>query len=163
MKVRIEEKILNILEPSLKELGFEVISLRYYKEGKMILQITIDRIDGKVSVSDCQKVSKYVSVLLNVENIILDDYLLEITSAGIERELTKINDYEKFKGNTIKIYLNQLILGRKNFLGKLKGLWKELILLELPLFTLMLPIYTVQKAHIVLTDDMYKHLLNNKF
>ena len=53
MKVRIEEKILNILEPSLKELGFEVISLRYYKEGKMILQITIDRIDGKVSVSDC--------------------------------------------------------------------------------------------------------------
>ena len=115
-----EEKIRLLVEPVIDSLGLELVKVNFQGGSRKVLEILIDRKDGnKVQVKDCREVSKNVSAILDVEDIIKDKYFLEVASAGIERPLVKLQDFERFLGREIRLKLKEPHNGKISFKGKL--------------------------------------------
>lgn len=94
-----------------------------------VLRIYIDK-PGGVSHGDCQAVSNQAGTLLDVEDLIPNRYVLEVSSPGIERGLYKRADYERFSGSRVKVKTSQPIDGQRNFRGKLMGLVGDSVSLD---------------------------------
>ena len=78
--------------------------------------------DRDMTVEDCEKISRHVATLLDVDDPISSAYVLEISSPGMDRPLTRIEDFERFSGELAKITLRQMLVGRRRFAGRLAGL-----------------------------------------
>ena len=116
------EAISKIIERVAAREGLELV--HWEKVGprnNFVLRIYIDK-PGGVSHGDCQAVSNQVGTLLDVEDLIPDRYVLEVSSPGIERGLYKRADYQRFAGSRIKVKTSEPIDGQRNFRGKLIGL-----------------------------------------
>ena len=115
------EAINKIIERVAAREGLELVHWEAVgPRNNFVLRIYIDKPDG-VSHGDCEAVSHQVSTLLDVEDLILNRYILEVSSPGIERGLYKLPDYERFSGNRIKVRTSEPIDGQRNFRGKLIG------------------------------------------
>jgi ribosome maturation factor RimP len=95
-----------------------------------VLRIFIDK-EGGVTHGDCEVVSHQVSTLLDVEDLVADSYMLEVSSPGVDRPLYKRTDYERFTGNKVKLKTQQPINGQRNFQGRLLGIDGDTVKLEL--------------------------------
>lgn len=163
-----EEKILSVIENTIKDLGFEIVKLIFVGLGDTKkLEILIDRTDSKnISIGDCRTVSKHVSVLLDVEDIIPDKYFLEVRSAGMERPLTKQADYQKFLNREVKILLHAPVNDTKKLQGVIVAVINDLITLKLESKldseTIELKFSDIKKANLVVTDEMFRNILNKK-
>ena len=78
-----------------------------------------------MTVKDCEKISRHVATLLDVDDPISSAYVLEVSSPGIDRPLTRVEDFERFAGELVKITLRQMLDGRRRFAGRLSGLNKS--------------------------------------
>jgi len=94
-----------------------------------VLRIFIDKAGG-VTLGDCERVSHQVGTLFDVEDLIPNQYTLEVSSPGIERGLYKPADYERFTGSRVKLRTAQPINGQRNFKGKLLGISGDFVSLE---------------------------------
>lgn len=116
-----------LAEPLLDSLGLELVDIEYKKEGHgMILRLFIDK-PGGVMLDDCAVVSRELSELLDVEDIIHTYYNLEVSSPGLNRPLKKEADYERYIGRLVKIRTFEMFPDdagnrRKTFLGELLGI-----------------------------------------
>jgi ribosome maturation factor RimP len=91
-----EQRVTNLIESTVTTLGFDIVKVIIHGTSTKVVEILIERIDGeKVQVNDCQIVSRNISAVLDVEDIIPGKYFLEVSSAGVERPLVKITDFEK--------------------------------------------------------------------
>lgn len=126
---KIEEKISNLV----KELDCEVVRIAFLGSGNYkTLQIMIERIDRTpVTISDCEKVSKAVSIHLDVMDPIKDKYNLEVSSTGIDRPLVKAKDFIRFCGNPVVVKTYDLKNERKIFKGILEFATENGIRLDL--------------------------------
>ena len=106
----VEEQIRDTLSLRLKKLGYHLIRVKLINiNTKKTLQIMAERIkDKKMDIEDCVFLSKHISTFLEVYDPISSSYVLEVSSGGLARPLTMIDDYEQFKYNKAKIYANQL-------------------------------------------------------
>ena len=112
---------MNMFEPVVSGLGYELAGLEYRPNPNYgLLRVYIDK-EGGVNVDDCAKVSRQISGILDVEDPIPGHYNLEVSSLGINRPLFKLADYEKFAGNKAKIQLDSLYEGRRKFHCVIKG------------------------------------------
>ena len=99
------EILLKLLEPAAEALGYELVELEFHPQGRGgLLRIFIDRTGG-VTVDDCEKVSRQVSSVLDVEDPIPGAYTLEVSSPGLDRPLRKETDYVRFAGEQAKLEL----------------------------------------------------------
>ena len=105
------------LEPVLSGLGYELVMLE--RAGRGLMRIFIDK-PGGVTIDDCVKVSNHLSHLFTVENIDYDR--LEVSSPGIDRPLTKPQDYERFAGEQVTLKLRVPMENRRRLVGQLVGL-----------------------------------------
>ena len=147
----IEEQIKGILFLRLKKLGYHLIRVKLIKlSEKKTLQIMAERIkDKKMDIGDCVFLSKHISTFLEVDDPISSSYSLEVSSGGVARPLTIIDDYESFKDNKAKIVLKEKFLGKKTYKGFLKGVDKEgKILLETENHKIKLNFFEIEKANI---------------
>lgn len=94
-----------------------------------VLRIFIDK-PGGVTLGDCERVSNQVGTLFDVEDLIPNQYTLEVSSPGIERGLYKPADYERFTGSRVKLRTAQPIDGQRNFKGVLLGISGDIVSLE---------------------------------
>ena len=94
-----------------------------------VLRIFIDK-PGGVTINDCERVSNQVGTLFDVEDLIPNQYTLEVSSPGIERGLYKPADYERFTGSRVKLRTAAPINGQRNFKGKLLGISGDIVSLE---------------------------------
>ena len=120
----VETKISQIIEAAIEELGFSLVRVLYSggKAGRNQLQIMAEpKKDREMTVEDCQMISRHVSALLDVEDPIPSAYVLEVSSPGIDRPLTRLTDYERFQGELAKITLRLMQNGRRRFNGRLGG------------------------------------------
>jgi ribosome maturation factor RimP len=116
---KITDKIVNLIEPVLIDMGFELVGVEYISSGKhSVLRIYIDS-DTGIGVDDCEKVSRQVSAIFDVEDPISSHYNLEVSSPGIERPLFKLSHYQRFLGNEIKLRLVRPINGQRKFSGSI--------------------------------------------
>jgi ribosome maturation factor RimP len=120
----VETKISQIIESAVEELGFSLVRVLYSggQAGRNQLQIMAEpKEDREMTVEDCQMISRHVSALLDVEDPISGAYLLEVSSPGIDRPLTRLADYDRFSGELAKLTLRRMQDGRRRFNGRLGG------------------------------------------
>ena len=122
------DQLTDLITPILDDLGLELVDLEYKREGRdLFLRIFIDKTGG-VNLDDCAGLSREVSALLEVENLITDAYRLEVSSPGMDRPLKRPADFERFIGERVKIKSKESIdpdsrgHNRKTFVGELLGL-----------------------------------------
>ena len=135
-KVDTVERITSVAQPLLDSLGLELVELEYRKEGHgMVLRLFIDK-PGGILLDDCAEVSRELSELLDVEEIIESNYNLEVSSPGLNRPLTKPSDYERYAGKLVKVRTFEMVSDdagnkRKTFLGVLQGMEDGVVILSL--------------------------------
>ena len=122
--------------PILDSLGIELVDLEFRKEGPgMVLRLFIDK-PGGILLDDCSAVSRELSELLDVEEIVPCHYTLEVSSPGLNRPLTKPADYDRYVGKLVKVRTYEMVTDaagnrRKTFLGQLEGLKDGIIHIRL--------------------------------
>ena len=109
------------------QLGYELVDLEIINHGQL-LRVFIDKLDS-INIDDCVAVSNQLNHVLSVEEDIVYDRL-EVSSPGMDRVIKKLNDYERFKDERVKIKTRLPILERRNFSGVIKGIKGNIILLE---------------------------------
>lgn len=125
-KMKITDIVERELAEFLPENGMELFMTEYVKEGKdWYLRIFIDKLEGSVSIDDCQLVSGYIGDRLDEIDPIEKNYFLEVSSPGLDRPLIKDSDYVKYKGEVIDIMLYKALDGFKQYSGILQGLNEE--------------------------------------
>lgn len=104
---QIEQRIFERLEPSVNAIGYTIVRLRFSRgKHKGDIQIMVEGVDGKgATIGDCENISKHVSLILEVYDELLNckSYNLEVSSPGINRPLTRIEDFKKYVGHEVKI------------------------------------------------------------
>lgn len=124
----ISQKITALIEPTLHTMGLDLVQVNFKKTGKWVLEVIIERTDGApVAIEDCVDASHEISALLDVEDPIDRSYHLEVSSPGLDRPLLKVGDYERFKGENVKIKTFAPLEGRRKFKGVLLGIQGEIV------------------------------------
>jgi ribosome maturation factor RimP len=148
----IGDELERLIEPTIVGLGYELSDLEVKLNGRDgIVRIFIDRLPDGVGVDDCETVSRQVSALLDVEDPIPGNYTLEVSSPGLDRRLKKIEHFERFMGEMVRIKLRFPLDGRRNFRGTLKTANSENIEVEADGKVFRLPLATIESARLVPT------------
>ncbi|MBN2631266.1 MAG: ribosome maturation factor RimP [Rhodobacteraceae bacterium] len=165
-KTAIDRRLADIVGPVIEGLGFELVRIRLMGGKTRTLQIMADRPDGGIVVEDCATISTAVSAVLDVEDPVEDNYILEVSSPGIDRPLTRLRDFEVWKGWEARIETTELIDGRRRFKGALAGVEGEEILILIEEageeVTIGLRFDWLSDAKLVLTDDLIAEMLRQK-
>ncbi|MDC0093560.1 hypothetical protein OAI86_04480 [Alphaproteobacteria bacterium] len=157
----VENNIRELLLMRLKNLGYHLIRVKMINaSGKKTLQIMAERIkDREMDIKDCTFLSRQISSYLEIDDPISSAYTLEVSSGGISRPLTILEDYKWFKGSKVKILLKEVFQGKKSHNGFLKGVDKDnLIILDTEEFEIKINFFEIDKANI----DMNWAIENSK-
>ncbi len=142
-----------LLEPTIERLGYELSDLEVKLGGKNgFLRVFIDRPEG-IGLDDCEKVSRAISALLDVEDPLPGHYALEVSSPGLDRKLTKVSHFQRFTGETVKVKMRFPVAGRKRFRGTLMSSNDEEIVLEVDGESHALSIATIDTARLVSAEQ----------
>ncbi|HEX6504539.1 MAG TPA: ribosome maturation factor RimP [Terriglobales bacterium] len=125
------ERVHEIVERVATSSGLEVVGVEFRGGGKSrMLRITIDKPAG-VTHEDCANVSRELGTILDVEDAVAGSYLLEVTSPGLDRKLTRPAEFERFVGSLIRLTTREPVNGNRNFEGRLLGVHDGRITLAL--------------------------------
>ncbi|NNU79033.1 ribosome maturation factor RimP [Halovulum dunhuangense] len=161
-KSTMDRRLASIVSPTIESMGYELVRLRFMGGRRPILQIMADTPENTIEVDDCAKISRAVSALLDVEDPIEGEYSLEVSSPGIDRPLTRLKDFETYAGHDVKLTTAELISGRKNFRGILRGVEENEVLVDIEEGTIGLPFDWLTDAKLVLTDALIAESLKAK-
>ena len=146
------EKVQQLLEPVIEGLGYELVCLEIIRAQTVLLRLYIDTPQG-INLEDCERVSRQVSSVMEVEDPISGEYTLEVSSPGLDRPLAKPEHFVQFAGYAAKIQLLMPLDGRRRFSGQLLGLddSQELVLLVDPDEdkTWQLPLVDIERARLI--------------
>ena len=158
----IEKKISSIISPTIETLGYELVRIRLVPGETSTLQIMADRRSGEIDVEDCSIISRDISVLLDVEDPINDAYILEVSSPGIDRPLTRLKDFSNWQGYEVKLETYELINGQRRFKGEIYNIEKDNITLANNGKFIELSFELISEAKLILTDNLIKDVLRNR-
>lgn len=161
-KASIDRRMAEIITPVIEDLGFELVRVRLMSGKNTTLQIMADKPDGGIEVDDLSIITQSVGAVLDVEDPILDEYTLEVSSPGIDRPLTRLKDFEQFEGYEAKLETDELIDGRRRFKGELAGIEGEEVLINVAEGTLGLKFDWLSDAKLVLTDELIAEMLRQR-
>ena len=161
-KAAIDRRMAEIITPVIEDMGFELVRVRLMSGKQTTLQIMADRPDGGIEVDELALVSQAVSAVLDVEDPIIEEYTLEVSSPGIDRPLTRLKDFDMFEGYEAKIETSDLIDGRRRFKGALAGIDGDEVLINVEEGTIGLRFDWLTDAKLVLTDDLIKEMLRQR-
>jgi ribosome maturation factor RimP len=148
MTVTLREKLIALIEPVLAQLGYELVELEYAAgRTSAVVRIFIDQPAG-ISVDDCERVSRDVAALLDVDDPIPTAYTLEVSSPGFDRVLRTSGHFERFVGERIFVELQAPRAGRKRYTGILKGVSAAGVELEVDKQTVDVPFGEIAKARL---------------
>lgn len=144
-----------MIAPALGDMGYDLVRVRLLGGQPPRLQVMAERRDeADMTVEDCAEISHVVSALLDAEDMIDDSYHLEVSSPGIDRPLTRLDDFRRFAGFEAKVELQRGVDGQRRFRGRLLGVEDESVLLRIDGQTVALPFADIGDAKLVLTDDL---------
>jgi len=161
-KAPMDRRLAAIVEPTIVDMGYELVRLRFMGGKRPILQIMADTPAGGIEVDDCAKISRAIGATLDVEDPIDGEYALEVSSPGIDRPLTRLKDFEAFEDYEVKLQTAELISGRKNFRGILRGVQDGEVLVEISEGTIGLEFEWLTEAKLVLTEALIAESLKTK-
>ncbi len=122
----VSRKVKELIEPIVNGLGYRLFDVEFKPERGWVLRVIIDKYGG-VTIRDCEEVSRKISALLDVEDIIPFSYMLEISSPGLTRELEKPEHYDFFRGRLVKVILREPVGGRREATGYVEDVREGII------------------------------------
>ena len=161
----IDARVASIIEPTIVEMGYQLVRVKLSSQNGLTLQIMAERPDGIMTVQDCEKLSMAVSPVLDVDDPIDKAYHLEVSSPGIDRPMVRKSDFAKWVGHVVKFETSVMVEGRKRFRGTISSVSEDAFVLERetpakdedPLVTI--PFTTLAEARLILTDDLIRDAL----
>ena len=127
---RAAENLTSLIEPVVTGLGYELLGIEYFPQGRhSVLRLYLDSEQG-IQLADCERVSRQVSGVLDVEDPLKGQYVLEVSSPGLDRPLFKAAHYARFVGHHLRIRLHRPQEGQRRFHGVLEAVDEEGIVLR---------------------------------
>ena len=99
----IEKAVYEVLNPIISDKGLKIVKVQFHNNKKSKLLIFLDKDDGKLTVDECGDISMEINSLLDIESIIKDPFRLEVSSAGIDRYLTSLEDLMRYQNCNVKV------------------------------------------------------------
>lgn len=165
-KTAMDRRLAQIVAPVIEGLGFELVRIRLMGGKTRTLQIMAERPDGGIGVEECGQISTAVSAVLDVEDPVEDNYILEVSSPGIDRPLTRLKDFEVWKGWEARIETTELIDGRRRFKGGLAGVEGDEVLIDIAEgegeTIIGLKFEWLSDAKLILSDQLIAEMLRQK-
>lgn len=147
--MRSDERISKLVEPVVIALGYELVGVEHFPQGKgSLLRIYIDAPSG-VTVDDCERVSRQIGALLDIEEPIGSTYTLEISSPGLNRPLFTGDHFAHFAGKEASVTLHTPLNGRCKFKGLLRGMRDHYVVILVENEEFELPLEDIKKARLV--------------
>lgn len=142
--------LIGLIEPVIEHLGYELIGIEHVSAGRsQTLRVYIDSQAG-ITIDDCERASRQLSALLDVEDPMRGQYLLEISSPGMDRLLTKAEHFVRFAGEKAKLKLRMPLAGQRNVSGYIRGVENgELSLETTEGVSIKVPLDGIEKARLV--------------
>ena len=134
-----------LVEKNVSKMGYELVDFEIINKGEL-LRIFIDK-PSSITIDDCVAVTNQLKHIFTVEEEIIFNRL-EVSSPGINRVIKKLQDFERFKGEKVKIRTRSAIEERKNFTGTLQGIKKDLILIDFNNTLLEISLDNIEKARL---------------
>ncbi len=161
----LDAEVARIVEPALIDLGFRLVRVQISGRDGKTVQIMAERPDGTINIDDCETISRQVSALLDVNDVVSGSYRLEVSSPGIDRPLVRPSDFEAWAGNEAKIELRQPVSGRKRYRGIVEGYeaGEARIVVDLEgvgKTVVGFPVELISDARLVLTDELIREALS---
>ena len=156
----LEQRIAHIIEPVANDLGYSLVRVKVTQENGCTLQIMAEDATGRFTIVDCERLSKELSPVLDVEDPIDREYHLEVSSPGIDRPLVRARDYRTYIGHEAKIELADAIAGRKRYRGDIAAATDDTVTIHLPDAPKdtdpnhILPLSAIAEAKLVMTDRL---------
>jgi ribosome maturation factor RimP len=154
-------RLLELLDPVAEAAGYAIVRLRLMGGASRRLQIMAERPDpegggGQMEIEDCAILSRALSEVLDAADPVSGEYTLEVSSPGIDRPLTRLEDFETYAGLEAKIELDRLAEGRRRFRGRLAGVEDKDVLIDLEGEddTAHVPFAWITDAKLVLNDEL---------
>jgi ribosome maturation factor RimP len=159
-----EDQLLAMIEPAARDLGYEIVRIRLMGSRSKTLQIMAENGDGKMSSIDCERLSRGLSPLLEAEDPIDSEYVLEVSSPGIDRPLTRLTDFDRWIGWQAKLELDRSMEGQRRFSGELAGTEDGNVCINLDgeADTALIPFEWLANARLVLTDELIRESLRRR-
>lgn len=153
-----DRKLIELIDPIAESLGLAVVRVRLMGgEHRRRLQIMAERpSDHEIGVEDCARLSRAVSEVFDQIDPIAGEYVLEVSSPGIDRPLTRLEDFETFAGLEARLETDRLVEGRRRFRGILAGVEGSDVAVDLEgeADTALIPFAWLAEAKLVMTDDL---------
>jgi ribosome maturation factor RimP len=155
-----DRELLELLDPVADAAGLELVRLRLMGAGASgrRLQIMAERPDGSMAVEDCARLARAISQVLDAVDPISGEYLLEVSSPGIDRPLTRLKDFVAWEGFEARLEIDRLAEGRKRFRGELAGLDGDNVAINLEGedATTLVPFAWLVEAKLMVNDALLK-------
>ncbi|VAX28953.1 Bacterial ribosome SSU maturation protein RimP [hydrothermal vent metagenome] len=144
----IRKKVMELASEATEIAGVELFDVELLgQRGKMIVRVTIDNEQG-IGIKDCERVSRQLEALLDVEGPVQGSYTLEVTTPGLDRPLRGIEDFERFRGRLARVVTTERIANQTFFIGRIKTVKGDTIVLELENKEVEIPYKIVSKARL---------------
>ncbi len=152
----------DIIEPVVESLGYDTVRILTVGEANPVIQIMIEHKDytKEITVDDCATVSRALSTTLDEKDPIENKYVLEVSSPGIDRPLTKIEHFKRYLGYLIKLETAEAVEKRKRFKGTIEEVSSnDEIIIKMDEVIYKIAYDNVLKAKIILTDELWAKYL----
>lgn len=152
----LEAKLAAIITPSLEGMGYELVRVAVLGRERPTVQVMADRADGAlITVEDCEAISRALGAVLDVDDPLPGAWTLEVSSAGIDRPLTRLKDWNRYAGHLARVEMQFPVEGRKRFAGVILGAEGETARLRLDDGAeVALKLTAIRRAKLVLTDAL---------
>jgi len=145
----VKREVSRLIEPILADMGFELVHVEYLSEhGRWVLRIYVDE-EGGITLEDCARVSREIGNVIDVKEIVPHEYVLEVSSPGLNRPLVREKDFNQAVGKKVKLQMINAVDERRNFTGYLKAFKDGTLHIQLSDKLVLLPRRDVKKANLV--------------
>lgn len=158
-----ETKISSLIETIIENQGYLIVQVKINQHEK-ILQIMLEKINAELNIDDCKKISRSIMPIIDLNNVLPEEYRIEISSPGVDRLLVRPKDFLENIGNEIKIELLENIENKKKYKGMIEGFAKNILNLKAVKIDndvesykeIKIPITIINKAKLILNDNLFK-------
>ncbi len=139
-----------VIDPIVVGLGYELAGLEYLSQGKhSILRVYIDRPEG-VAIDDCEKVSRQVGSVLEVESdLVRGEYTLEVSSPGVDRKIFTLEQFPRFLGRKVQVTVHTLVNGQRSLKGTLRAVNDAELLLDINGIVINVDVANIAQANVI--------------
>jgi len=146
----VDDRLKQLLRPVIESLDCELWGIELQMGGKAkLLRIYIDRQKDGVDINDCERISRQASAILDVEDVISGEYVLEVSSPGMDRPLYELDQYARYIGEVVSLRLRFPYEGRRNYKGRLKAVEGDEIVVVVTDNEFLFPVEGIEKANLV--------------